>query len=82
MQVAISKLTTLADSRPALEVDGSTGLWFLQCLLAHVVSAVDTFVAGEVRMVTGARPDAMAKHVSEDAQYCSRQARQPGDVPL
>lgn len=73
-QVAISRLHALADKD-----NGGAALWFLQCLLAHVVSAVDTFVTGEVRAVTGARPDIVEMYLSQDARFCSRQAKAPGE---
>ncbi|KAK9905588.1 hypothetical protein WJX75_002584 [Coccomyxa subellipsoidea] len=75
MKVAISRLHALADKD-----NGGAALWFLQCLLAHVVSAVDTFVTGEVRAVTGARPDIVEMYLSQDARFCSRQAKAPGNV--
>ena len=73
-QVAISRLHALVDKD-----SGGAALWFLQCLLAHVVSAVDTFVTGEVRAVTGARPDSMELYLSQDTRFCSRQSRAPGE---
>lgn len=87
VQVAILRLNALNDDGAQHTINESTGkgsaaLWFLQCLLAHVVSAVDTFITGEVRAVVGARPDVMEKYLSEDARFCSRQARVPGELTL
>ncbi len=86
LQVAILRLHAVADALGrggdgTHDGNGGAALRFLQCLLAHVVTAVDTFVTGEVRAVTGARPDAMEMYVPQDARFCSRQARAPGEHP-
>ncbi len=87
LQVAIMRLHAVADAgldrggACTHDSNGGAALWFLQCLLAHVVTAVDTFVTGEVRAVTGARPDTMETYLPQDARFCSRQARAPGEHP-
>ena len=55
-------------------------LWFLQCLLAHCLSAINTLVAGEIQAVLGPRPDVMDKYLGKGAAFCSRQARRPGNL--
>ena len=81
VQVGLLRLTTMtAKLAPNSSLtDGSRlMLWFLQCLLAHCLSAINTFVAGEVQAVLGPQPDVMDSYLGKGASLCSRQAREPG----
>jgi hypothetical protein len=83
VQVGLLRLTALvAKLAPGSGASGGGRLmlWFLQCLLGHCLSAVNTFVAGEVHSVLGRRPDVMDRYLAKGASFCSRQARQPGDA--
>ena len=83
MQVGLLRLTTLAAKLApgSSTTEGSRlMLWFLQCLLAHCLSAINTFVAGEVQAVLGPRPDVMDRYLGKGASLCSRQAREPGEA--
>ena len=80
-QVGLLRLTALtAKLAPSSAASGGSRLmlWFLQCLLAHCLTAVNTFVAGEVKAVLGPRPDVMDKYLGKGASFCSRQAWVPG----
>ena len=82
MQVGLLRLTALAAKlAPNSSTSGGSRLmlWFLQCLLAHCLSAINTFVAGEVQSVLGPRPDVMDRYLGKGASFCSRQAREPGE---
>lgn len=81
VQVGLLRLTALAAKMaPSSSTTGGSRLmlWFLQCLLAHCLSAITTFVAGEVQAVLGPRPDVMDRYLGKGASVCSRQAREPG----
>ena len=81
VQVGLLRLTALAAKlAPSSSATGGSRLmlWFLQCLLAHCLSAINTFVAGEVQAVLGPRPDVMDTYLGKGASFCSRQAREPG----
>ena len=83
VQVGLLRLTTMAAKLAPNSrlTDGSRlMLWFLQCLLAHCLSAIITFVAGEVQAVLGPRPDVMDSYLGKGASLCSRQAREPGET--
>ena len=82
-QVGLLRLTALAARLgPSNAASGGTRLmaWFLQCLLAHCLSAINTLVAGEVQAVLGPRPDVMDRFLGKGAAFCSRQARRPGTL--
>ena len=82
-QVGLLRLTALAAKLgPGSAATGGARLmlWFLQCLLAHCLSAVNTLVAGEVQAVLGPRPDVMDRFLGKGAAFCSRQARRPGEL--
>ena len=81
VQVGLLRLTALAAKLgPSSAATGGARLmlWFLQCLLAHCLSAINTLVAGEVQAVLGPRPDVMDRFLGKGAAFCSRQARRPG----
>lgn len=83
MQVGLLRLTALAAKLgPGSTATGGARLmlWFLQCLLAHSLSAVNTLVAGEVQAALGPRPDVMDRYLGKGAAFCSRQARRPGKL--
>ena len=83
VQVGLLRLTTMAAKLAPNSrlTDGSRlMLWFLQCLLAHCLSAIITFVAGEVQAVLGPRPDVMDSYLGKGASLCSRQARESGET--
>lgn len=83
VQVGLLRLTALAAKlAPGSNASGGSRLmlWFLQCLLGHCLSAVNTFVAGEVQAVLGQRPDVMDRYLAKGASFCSRQAREPGEA--
>ena len=82
-QVGLLRLTALAAKLgPSSAATGGARLmlWFLQCLLAHCLSAINTLVAGEVQAVLGPRPDVMDRYLGKGAAFCSRQARRPGTL--
>ena len=82
-QVGLLRLTALAAKlAPSSAASGGSRLmlWFLQCLLAHCLSAINTLVAGEVQAVLGPRPDVMDRYLGKGASFCSRQAREPGEA--
>ena len=81
VQVGLLRLTALAAKlAPGSNASGGSRLmlWFLQCLLGHCLSVVNTFVAGEVQAVLGQRPDVMDRYLAKGAYLCSRQAQEPG----
>ena len=83
VQVGLLRLTALAARLgPGSAATGGARLmlWFLQCLLAHCLSAINTLIAGEVQAVLRSRPDVMDRYLGKGAAFCSRQARRPGEL--
>ena len=55
-------------------------LCFLQCLLAHAACVLGTYVAGEVRLVTGGAAPEADRYLPPGARFACRHANEPGSL--
>ncbi|KAK9824084.1 hypothetical protein WJX72_007613 [[Myrmecia] bisecta] len=81
IKATLPRLTTMAaiiGVRDSTQLVG-TQVWFLQCLLAHTLYAVEAFIAGAVRACVGPdSPPLMALYLSSEPRYCCAHIREPG----